>query len=453
MMKGSITVFLALSLSVLTGFLLLLTGSAVGNAKKIYFEGAMDLGMNSVLGEFHTGLHDRYGLFYIDLSYDAGEPSLQKLESRLDFFVRKNATEEKDGPWGEVTAKEVKVRQITSAAFDDGNAMKYQAVCYMRDCNRLEFPYGKAWSSIENISSGNAMVQWSGLMGQISEMELPKMQNKEGKWIEIFLENPADAVFELAGHDLFYLSGIDGSRIGVGRIQADNYASRRVLQNTAYGEIKEADTELFVAYLFEKLGNYREIREDSFLQYQLEYVAMGRASDYENMQAVAEVLLQWRFTKNIEFAMGNDKLWDEAFQIADGLQAVTLKEAFRKPVAESMIYALAYLESLAEVRCLFAGGSISIAKESFYTQWEQMHAVSILQIPSASEGFCYEDFLSVMIRQLSDRDRNLRSMDIMEMDIRMISQNPEFAMDFCVERIEAEAEAGSYYLRRTYGYY
>lgn len=49
-MRGSITIFLALSLSVLTGFVLLLLGNATRNAEKIRLEGAMNLGMNSVLG-------------------------------------------------------------------------------------------------------------------------------------------------------------------------------------------------------------------------------------------------------------------------------------------------------------------------------------------------------------------------------------------------------------------
>ncbi len=453
MMKGSITAFLALSLSILTGFVMFLTGSAVRNAEKIRMEGAMDLGMNSVLGEFHTGLHDRYGLLYIDLSYEAGNPSLDKLESRLDFFIRQNAKEEKNSPWGRITPEQVSVRQITSAVFGDGNSMKYQAVCYMQDCNRKEMQWGKEWSQVQALSGRDAGAEWSGLMGQIAGMELPRIQNEKGEWEEVSLDNPADAVFALTGSDLFYLAGMDGSSIGVGVIQADSYVSHRELQNTQYGEIKEADTELFVAYLHEKMGNYGKVRENSFLQYQLEYVAMGRPSDYENMQAVADWILQWCFARNVEYAMENDALWNEAFQTAEGLRAVTLKEAFKMPVAESMIYAIAYLESLAEMRCLFAGGGIALSKENFYISWEQMLSAHISRMPSHSEGLCYDDFVTAMIMQLSEKERNLRSMDIMEMDIRMNSGNPGFAMDFCAERIEAETEAGSYYLRRVYGYY
>ena len=54
MMKGYLTVFLSLSLSILIGFVLVLTRTAAVNAEKIRMEMAVDAGMNSVLGEFHV---------------------------------------------------------------------------------------------------------------------------------------------------------------------------------------------------------------------------------------------------------------------------------------------------------------------------------------------------------------------------------------------------------------
>lgn len=453
MMKGSITVFLALTLSVLTGFLLFLTENAISNAEKIRLEGAMDLGMKSILGEFHRGLHDRYGLFFIDLSYQAGEPSLDRLEARLDFYIRQNLQQEKNGPWGMPVLEQMKIGQITSAAFENGNAMKYQAVCYLQDCNQREMANGKNWFRVGKMESGNVMEAWSSLMGEISGMELPLIQNERGEWEEVSLENPADAAFALAGSDVLELLGVDISSIYVGKIQKEIYASQRSLQYTGYGERKEADTELFIAYLFEKMGNYRRLREDSFLQYQLEYVAMGKCSDYENLQSVAENLLQWCFARNVEYVRGSTDLQSRALERAGELPAVRLKESFRRPVAESMLYALAYLESLAEVRCLFWGGRIMQEKDILFTSWEQMEAATILQLESNYEGLCYEDFLAAMLMQLSEEVRNLRSMAIMEMDIRMLDHNPNFSMDFCVERIDAEVKSGSYSIRRTYGYY
>ena len=83
MMKGHLTVFLSLSLSLLTGFILLLTGNAVKNAVKVRYECAVDTGMNAVLSEFHIGLFERYGLIYIDASYLERQPCISNTEDRI----------------------------------------------------------------------------------------------------------------------------------------------------------------------------------------------------------------------------------------------------------------------------------------------------------------------------------------------------------------------------------
>ena len=64
-MKGYLTIFLALSLSLLTGFILLLTGNAINNGMKIRYECAADTGMNAVLSEFHIGLLEKIGRAHV----------------------------------------------------------------------------------------------------------------------------------------------------------------------------------------------------------------------------------------------------------------------------------------------------------------------------------------------------------------------------------------------------
>ena len=76
----------------------------------------------------------------------------------------------------------------------------------------------------------------------------------------------------------------------------------------------------------------------------------------------------------------------------------------------------------------------------------------------AGGGLDYEQYLACMIMLLPEAERNMRTMDIMEMDIRSLTGNPCFSMDFCVEKYSAQIEAtgmmrDSYTLTRTYGYY
>lgn len=459
-MKGSITAFLALSLSFLTGFVLLLTGNAVGNAGKVRLEGAVDLGMNSVLGEFHTKLHERYGLLYIDTSYEGREPSIQNLESRLDFYIRQNSNKQGKGkPWGGFLLEDVKVAEIVTAAQGKGNSLKYQAVCYRQDCGKGEkIIYGTAAEEAEFFGSFDAMSEWSAIMRQIEMMELPMVLNEQNEWEEVPLRNPAEAVFSLTGSDLLYLVSSDTYEIGVGLIQPQAYISGRTIQNLASKSSKEADTRVFVEYLFDKMGNYGRMKGGSFLQYQLEYIAIGARSDYENLKGVAEQLLAWRFAENASYALPDSGLYAQALSVAEQLQAVKLKEDFKEPVARSIVYACAYLESLGEVGCLLSGGRVALEKSHWSTSVEQVLSVDIPKIGSMDAGLSYEEYLFCMIMLLSEDTRNLRSMDIMEMDIRYLTGNTKFSMDWCVERFTAKAHAkgslgNEYFLNRTYGYY
>lgn len=461
MMRGYLTVFLSLSLSVLIGLVLFLTGNAIRNGGKVRLECVTDIGMNSVLAEFSTALQERYDLFYIDASYLGREPSASNIEERLDFYIRRNLDMgSKKNPWIDVKLERVTIPEMTVASEGEGASMKYQAVKYIRDSNKESeaadiFSY---LGSMEGLDKRDALGEWSALEEQIEGIELPRILNERGELTEVPLGNPADRIYGMADSDIFYLLGLDRKGIPVGRIRQSDYISERGSENSKKSCDKESDNGLFLIYLFDKMGNYRKVREDSVLLLQLEYIACGEASDYENLKAVAERLVKWRFAINAAAILENQKLYEEASSLAMSLQAVQLKEEFHLPVTLSILYACAYLESLSEVQILLNGGRVSLDKSDFCTGIDQVISGQFSFDIPADRGLSYEQYLACMIMLLSEEKRNLRSMDIMEMDIRSLTGNPRFSMDFCVEKYSAQVEAKgsmgeSYTLTRTYGYF
>lgn len=461
MMKGYLTVFLSLSLSIFIGFILLLAGAAIGNAQKVRLESVVDAGMNSVLGEYHIGLHDRYGLIYIDASYLSKKPSVTNVEGRLDFYIREGLrNQEGFAPWGEVQLTKVQITDLGAASGGMGNSMKYQAVCYIQDkgIRGKEASADEYLSSLGDADGRDALEEWSALQEQIAGMELPRILNDQGEWEEVQLGNPADGVFGLASSDILYLLEVEHWQSGVS-IRHEEYISGGTINHTGDSPGRQSDDAWFLSYLFAQMGRYRAPREDSLLQYQLEYIAQGRESDYENLKAVAERLLKWRFAKNAAYALSNAGLYGEAWTMAGELHAVLLKPEFQEPVTRSILYACAYLESLSEVKCLMSGGQIKIESDNFCMGVEQV-ATGLIPPAAASEGggIGYEEYLACMILMLPEEVRNLRSMDIVEMDIRLIFGNPYFSMDWCIERYTAEILARDssnkvYKMQRTYGYY
>lgn len=462
MMKGYLTVFLSLSLSILIGFVFLLTKNAIDNAGKIRLERAADAGMNSVLGEFHRGLYHRYGLLYVDASYLDKEPSVANMENRLRFYIEEGLTGRKEMlPWGSPQLDSVRISHINTAAGEMGNSMKRQAVQYVRDTgvSGKEASAAQYLSQIAGVDGRDTLGRWGALQEQIGAMELPLILNDRGEWEEVPLNNPADAVYGLTGSDIFWLLENDKAHFNVS-VRLREYISQRAAVSTdMLQEESNEDDILFLSYLFAQMGHYKAPREEAYLQYQLEYIAQGRESDYENLKAVAEKLLQWRFAQNTDYVFQSSGLYQEAWEMAGELPAVLLKPEFQGPVAESILYACAYLETLAELKCLFSGGEIDPAADSFHTGTEDV-AAGTLPAAAYSEagGISYEEYLACMLLLLPGRIRNFRTMDIMEMDIRLIYGSPFFAMDWCVERYTAKitgknSSGREYALCRTYGYY
>ena len=461
MMRGYLTVFLSLSLSALIGFVLFLTGNAIRNGGKVRLECATDIGMNSVLAEFSTALQERYDLFYIDASYLGREPSVSNIEERLDFYIRRNLSIKSDKkPWIDVELEKVTIPEVAVASEGIGASMKYQAVKYIQDSNirREETEIFSYLQNVDSLDERDAMEEWSALQEQIAGIELPRILNEKGELVEVSLGNPADRIYGMTDSDILYLLNLDMNGIGVGRIRKSDFISGRRTENVGKSCEKEGDNELFLIYLFEKMGNYRKVREDSVLLFQMEYIACGEPSDYENLKAVADRLIKWRFAINAAAILENGKLHEEASSLAMSLQAVQMKEEFHLPVTLSILYACAYLESLSEVKSLLSGGRVPLEKNSFYTGIDQVLSGEIPFIMEADIGLNYEQYLACIIMLLSEEERNLRSMDIMEMDIRSLTGNPCFSMDFCVEKYRAQVEArgimgDNYTLTRTYGYY
>lgn len=461
MMRGYLTVFLSLSLSILIGFVLFLTGSSIKNAGKIRLEIATDVGMNSVLAEFHKVLHDRYALLYVDVSYLNKEPSISNMENRLRFYLSRNIDScREDEPWGNVELKEVNITGITTAVEGNGNSMKHQAAKYIQDSGiqRQEADVCGYLEIVGRLDERDVMEEWNMLQETIAGMELPQIKNQKGEWEEVPLGNPADRIFGMAGSDPLYLLRVNLNNIHIGNIQKEKYISGRKIENMTKTEGIQIEDQLFLTYLFEKMGWYRDIKEGSLLQYQLEYVIQGNPSDYENLKAVAERLIRWRFAVNTDYVMENTFIYEEAANMAETLYAVQLKAEFREPVTRSILYACAYLETIAEVNCLFEGGCVEIEKSRWQTSVEQVSSGEIYYEFSGQGELSYEQCLSCMLLLLPENIRNLRSMDIMEMDIRYLTGNSYFSMDWCVEQYCAQIIAeGSfrdrYTLNRTYGFY
>lgn len=295
-------------------------------------------------------------------------------------------------------------------------------------------------------------------MEHLAGIELPLILNEEGEWEEVPLSNPADWVYSLAESDALYLGRVDMQRISPISVDLNQYISHRRIVNTVSSRTcYQRDEKQFLTYLFEKMGYYGNAKDGALLCCQIEYMAEGRNSDRENMKAVAERILRWRFADNVDLALSDGGLRDQAMEAAGHLQAVALKKEFEIPVTESILYACAFLESIGDLRTICAGGNIPLKKTTHQMSVDKV-LEGIMYCTEGNEGFSYGEYLAGMLLLLEEEAWNLRVMDIMEMDIRRQNGNEGFCMDWCLERFEATIEGrrnvgAPYQIRRRYGYF
>ncbi len=477
MRKGYITVFLSLSLSVILSFVLTLVEGARISAIKMKFECVSDIGMNSVLAEYHRELLEQYDLLFVDTSYGSSAPSVVNAEEHLREYMQKNF-QCQDGnildfskDFLNMRMKSVKITEYSLASDDKGAVLKRQITDYMADyptaglLKRVMGNYGEISSS--GMDSRDINGERKKYQNDIERIGLPQKEVEEGVFEEVPLNNPADIANST--RSIGVLNLVLDDTTGISDVKADlkQYISGRELMEGS-GVCSDAamvsggpNEILFLAYLFKKFGYYGKIKENSMLQYQLEYIIAGENTDWNNLEQVAKKILHIREVANIIYILSDAAKIAEAETMALALSAVTMMPALLEPVKYTILFAWAYVESLQDVKALLNGGRVPLYKSA--ADWKTginsiKNVKGSLSGGDSGRGLSYKEYLEVLLFMTSEEDRTFRAMDIMEMDIRKTPGNASFRLDGCFDTFKAQLEITSgfgysYEMERLYGFY
>ena len=88
--KGYITLYLALTLSVMLTLIFILLEAVRNETMRMETEGVMDISLYSVFGEYNRQLLEQYDLFFLDTSYGQGKPDVKRSEERLQYYMNEN---------------------------------------------------------------------------------------------------------------------------------------------------------------------------------------------------------------------------------------------------------------------------------------------------------------------------------------------------------------------------
>lgn len=479
MKRGSITIYLALVLSVLLAMITVLLVSARDSAIRMKTECSMDAALYSVFAEYNRELLKQYDLLFIDTSYGGGQGSVANPTEHLKYYFNENlkANEDTIGQTRRdlyaLTAASVKITDYALATDENGQVFERQAVDFIKNKYGLNC-MTKLQNLVTTVRDQNLLTRDVAEeqrinQAQLDSMKLPKRQISEEKWEEVPLDNPTDTVNAARSIGILSLVLDDKKELSSSAAALSNYVSHRECeQGSGVGERKKlskAEKLLFDRYILEKTDCYTTEEAKGLLKYQLEYVLAGKESDVENLKWAANRLLFVRQAANITYLYTDAAKMAEAETLALSITTVILSPEFAEPVKNAILLAWAYAESVYDVKHLMAGGKIPLMKSSktWHLSLSQMlqfrqYLSEDVQDPDMEEGQTYTDYLAILLLTENHEKKVSRMMDIIEMDLRLCNGNCNFRLDTCMDYLEAEAVAESRYgysceIIRSYYYY
>lgn len=474
---GYLTVFLALSLTVILSLFLTLIEAARMNAVKMQIECACNIASDSVLAEFSRALYERYDLLFIDTSYGTGNPSLQNAENHFKSYMEGNFRRE--GGFGKLrdftflTADNVKIQKTRFIADSGCRALREQVYAYMSadpagsvaapllvQADRfhgfeLRGPQLEQ-QRVSNISELNAALERSG-QGEGT----PPVQDT------YVVEESNDGQTMLRSMATFTNTPLLRQVLGSGaEISSKTIRSGGLFSHRAYHtgnglsaddshRYPQADELLFDEYLYTKCGDMVTQRDESALNYELEYIVAGKNKDSQNLEKTARRILLARYASNYACLSADSKRCAQAGAVAGAIAVILMNPELKPLCKTALMLAWSYLESIRDLQILFGGGGVSLVKRpsgwntkltDMLHPWS-MKSRSVTTSPSFQTPG-YEDYLRALLYLEGSQTKNRRFLDLCEMNVRMDKGNEQFRIDWCMDTFAYTAGADS-----TFGYH
>lgn len=436
-----LTVYLTLYLTVILSLCLLLIEGVRKNGAALEASCAADVGMQSIMAEYHRELLEQYNIFAIDSSYGTSACGKGNTEARLYRYLEKNLQAGKQDFFA-LSADGVELTGVSILTDGNGAVFRECAVEAIRDDVGLEL--------LEQLQEWVRTIQIKGLEESDTEQEKAwldrEIEEYQGGETEEKVENPTGQLNEMRREGILKLvaeeealsgktldtSELIGSRMAQGRVSRGN------LSDTEGKDIL-LDRFLFQEYLLRYLGRYGNEKEEGALDYQMEYLIAGKESDTDNLRSVANRLCLLREAANAAYLFSDAEKSGEAEAVAATICTLLLVPELTPVLHASILLGWAYAESLYDVKMLLAGEKVPLLKDagSWHLGLSAALAGEITGEEKGESGLGYEDYLRVFMT-LSDLDTLTgRAMDLVEADIRRTAGNAAFRLDGCYAKVQA----------------
>ena len=473
--NGYLTVFLSLILTVMLSLCLTLIMGVRESSRRMEAEYVTDIGMNSILAEFHRELLEQYDLFFIDTSYGTSCADYETTAGHLKTYLGYNLGTDEiflsflyRNPL-KLDVDSVKITEASVATDEDGAVLRRQAVDVMYQKIGVTYLEKIAeWVNIAEIydmDSRDILAEHKKAAEQLEEWNGTIIETETGER-EIVIDSPGDAVVSFWEAGVLNFVVEDAGAISSKTIVPGTYvSSRELLVGTGLNPAIEFDDGfwdqlLFHEYIMNYTARFDKEKENSLLRYQTEYILSGHESDLKNLKSIVYKLLAFRAVANTVYLTG-DKEKMNLLKLSSKVLATLLGLPAIAGLFETvLVLTWAMAESIYDVEQLLKGNRIPLMKTKDAWHYDLDAIFDFTGEHSEGEagsGLSYADYLRIFLCFQDKKITTFRLMDIMEMDIRQTPGNRFFRMDGCIDSLKASVQycatgGKTYTVTRSYGY-
>ena len=430
--RGSITLFLALILSLLLSLVCTSIESVRMASARTQILNSMDIGLYSVFGQYDRKLLEEYDLFALDGSMGGGQLNLAKICDNLESYMK---------PVLKQNSQKLELHQSGLTGYrlltdECGEVFYQQIVQYMQETlgsqgvqlllNKMsdrERKTEEADLKAKQAETGGSIDRYDSEMNQASQKSRQAAQGAENRQqqegqistqpapTQPQADNPISIIKRIMKMGILELVLPPGREISTRTVSKDTMVSGRQLQqgmempDGVTADSSYTSGVLFQQYLMNHLGNYTDPSKES-LAYQMEYVFGGRDNDIDNLKSVASKLLFIREGVNFACLMADNVKRTEAQALAAAIASGFLVPPAAVVIESALLLCWAFAESVLDVRELFAGGKIPLVKTSADWQISLSNLSSLMEgldsmRKNNEHGLSYEDYLQVLILPVS----------------------------------------------------
>ena len=237
------------------------------------------------------------------------------------------------------------------------------------------------------------------------------------------VENPIDIVKAIKNTDILTLVMPSGSTVSGKEIRNKKTLEERQLCQGNRQWQKNGDwyeSVLYQQFLQTRFSCYEAGKSnEGALDYELEYIHAGKKTDRDNLKSVVRQLLLLREGANYLYLQTDTVKQQEAYGVAAAIAAALGIAPAVGLIAQGILAAWAYAESVLDVRTLLAGGKIGWMKtaESWTSSLSGLGVLLSGNVCAKEQesGESYKDYLRKLLWLHGERTLNYRAMDLMEL--------------------------------------